>query len=426
MGLQSQLFHGDPKLEAAALSDPAHIVQGARGDHVRKIQLALIRLEGATIAPDGVYGPATAAAVLAYKQKRDIVNRSYQTKADNIVGKMTMAALDKEMLEEELKPVLLLPIHPLPRIAISRPKRGSLLAFNITGSSLMSISDLRPVPVRPANVPGPDLPQEEVIIAQGRIGSIRVLGGTSGNLVRSQRMRFYGRARNNKQVARLRGAKVPNKDFEEIDILNDDTTITFDALNCGETFFQARVSPPQPPQKLSNIMRLLSLVDKSVILALPPGDYSPEPNFKSGLVSKEGTPLNPLPGRKINIFGEGESSGFEDYSSDIDFCSHTFSNGNGPAGALFGHRPWTADPRKPPGIAAKSVNNICCRGSPIAQVTINEILRIGASKCRVTYAEAIGRANCDRLRTGLASAKVIDEGNWGTGETGRAIVFELY
>ena len=35
------LFAGDPKLEAAAVSDPAHIKKGAIGDHVRKIQVAL-------------------------------------------------------------------------------------------------------------------------------------------------------------------------------------------------------------------------------------------------------------------------------------------------------------------------------------------------------------------------------------------------
>src|SRR3954463_9380189 len=72
MALQSQLFRNDPKLEAAAVSDPAHIVPGARGEHVRKIQLALIQLDRAAIAADGVYGPATAAAVLAYKKKRNI------------------------------------------------------------------------------------------------------------------------------------------------------------------------------------------------------------------------------------------------------------------------------------------------------------------------------------------------------------------
>src|SRR5262245_33706672 len=64
--LQSQLFMNDATLEAAAVSDQAHITQGARGDHVRKIQLALIRLDQASIRADGVYGPGTAAAVLAY------------------------------------------------------------------------------------------------------------------------------------------------------------------------------------------------------------------------------------------------------------------------------------------------------------------------------------------------------------------------
>ena len=93
MALQSQLFRNDPKLEAAAVSDPAHIVPGARGEHVRKIQLALIQLDRAANAADGIYGPATAAAVLAYKKKRNIVNRAYQTQADNIVGKMTIDRL---------------------------------------------------------------------------------------------------------------------------------------------------------------------------------------------------------------------------------------------------------------------------------------------------------------------------------------------
>jgi len=97
MPLQSQLFRDDPQLEAAAVSDPAHITPGARGEHVRKIQLALIQLDGAKIAPDGVYGPATSAAVLAYKQKRNIANTSYQTRPDNIVGKMTVQTLDREL-----------------------------------------------------------------------------------------------------------------------------------------------------------------------------------------------------------------------------------------------------------------------------------------------------------------------------------------
>lgn len=101
MALQSRLLRNDTHLEAAAVSDPAHIVPGTKGEHVRKIQLALIQLDKATIAADGIYGPATAAAVLAYKKKRSIINRATQTQADNIVGKMTIDRLDKEMLAAE-------------------------------------------------------------------------------------------------------------------------------------------------------------------------------------------------------------------------------------------------------------------------------------------------------------------------------------
>jgi hypothetical protein len=105
MSLRSKLFRGNQKLEAAAVSHPAHIVPGSVGDHVGKIQQALIELDGADIAPNelavGSYGPSTADAVLSYKKKRDIINRSYQTQADNIVGIMTMAALDNEMFANE-------------------------------------------------------------------------------------------------------------------------------------------------------------------------------------------------------------------------------------------------------------------------------------------------------------------------------------
>jgi hypothetical protein len=105
MSLRSKLFRGDSKLEAAAASNPAHIVPGSVGDHVGKIQQALIELDGADIARNelavGSYGPSTADAVLSYKKKRDIINRSYQKQADNIVGIMTMAALDNEMFANE-------------------------------------------------------------------------------------------------------------------------------------------------------------------------------------------------------------------------------------------------------------------------------------------------------------------------------------
>ena len=111
MALQSRLFKNDPRLNKAAASDPAHVLIGDKGSHVARIQTALAILDDAAIAKAeldcALYGPSTAAAVLAYKEKRNIVNRSYQTKADDIVGKMTVAALDKELLRherEDIKP----------------------------------------------------------------------------------------------------------------------------------------------------------------------------------------------------------------------------------------------------------------------------------------------------------------------------------
>ena len=105
VALKSRLFRGDVKLEAAATTDPAHVLTGASGDHVGRLQSALAFLDGAAI--DGkerdkrTYGPSTAAAVLAYKRKRNIVNRAYQSQPDDIVGKMTIAALDQEMVAFE-------------------------------------------------------------------------------------------------------------------------------------------------------------------------------------------------------------------------------------------------------------------------------------------------------------------------------------
>jgi hypothetical protein len=111
MGLRSRLFSGDGKLEAAAISNPAHIVPGAAGQHVGKIQQALRLLDGDAIDPAELaaerYGPSTAKAVLSYKTRYGIINRAYQTQPDNIVGIMTMSSLDDGMfrMEQEKSPV---------------------------------------------------------------------------------------------------------------------------------------------------------------------------------------------------------------------------------------------------------------------------------------------------------------------------------
>jgi len=101
MPLRSELFRGDHKLENAGVHDSAHILPGSSGPHVEKIQVALMLLDSTSIAESELaadrYGETTAAAVLAYKLKRNIINRSYQSTVDNIVGRMTIASLDSEM-----------------------------------------------------------------------------------------------------------------------------------------------------------------------------------------------------------------------------------------------------------------------------------------------------------------------------------------
>ena len=67
---------------------------------------------------------ATAAAVVAYKRTRKIINYKYQTEADDIVGKMTIAALDRELLGLSD-----------PAVVIGMPNYGPHLGFAVRSSS---------------------------------------------------------------------------------------------------------------------------------------------------------------------------------------------------------------------------------------------------------------------------------------------------
>ena len=108
MPLQSNIFKDNKRLQSCLTSDPAHVTPGSTGEHVRLIQLALQEIDALSIDPDELkeqrYGPSTAAAVLGYKKKRKIINKSYQSTEDNIVGKMTIASLDKDMLDLQYTP----------------------------------------------------------------------------------------------------------------------------------------------------------------------------------------------------------------------------------------------------------------------------------------------------------------------------------
>lgn len=105
MALSSRLFRGDRRLQKAALDDASHLTLGARGEHVARVQLALhaidwLRIERSELQTQ-TYGPSTAAAVLAFKTERQIINHAYQSRPDDIVGRMTLAWLDDEMRQWE-------------------------------------------------------------------------------------------------------------------------------------------------------------------------------------------------------------------------------------------------------------------------------------------------------------------------------------
>jgi len=188
MALQSKFFRGDQKLEAAAMSDPAHIVRGASGTHVEKIQRALIILGDATISDDELrndsYGPSTADAVLIYKQERSIINRSYQTSADNIVGKMTMARLDEEMPTWEAEPHPHVQIKPV-SYARTRPARSKELVAALQQSRSLELNFA--IGASFTALPGIPLalrfqPQKVLVLDRNSVGRFEVFDGAGGEI----------------------------------------------------------------------------------------------------------------------------------------------------------------------------------------------------------------------------------------------------
>ena len=103
MPLQSKLFKGDPRLEECLVEDGAHVTRGTQGPYVWKIQRALLLLDGHMIhyseQEQQFFGSATSKAVYEYRKRRNI-RRGDQPVTD-IVGKMTIFALDSEMVQYE-------------------------------------------------------------------------------------------------------------------------------------------------------------------------------------------------------------------------------------------------------------------------------------------------------------------------------------
>ena len=116
MPLMSRLLGGDQRLQDCLIRDQAHVTPGSKGEFVGKIQTALLIVDRVQVAASELktqtYGPSTAQAVLAYKTKRQIINRAYQTTPDNIVGKMTIDRLDADVLVQEIRGPRIDPVRP--------------------------------------------------------------------------------------------------------------------------------------------------------------------------------------------------------------------------------------------------------------------------------------------------------------------------
>jgi hypothetical protein len=237
MALRSQLFRGDAKLEAAAVSAPAHIVPGATGDHVRKIQAALSLVDDAGLTPDGNYGPRTADAVLASKQKRQIINRSYQSQADNIVGVMTMAALDQEVLQLESIPDRRVRIVPKSNWILSEPGSVAHVALHPRAQPLAIGASPSAAAARPVHVPS--FVQHELILWPGETGSITVVHGNPGG-VRALDDPFNG------ELVQLDGSPEFFDGFGQrwLDVSKVSQTFTVKARTSGSTSIVAQRETP--------------------------------------------------------------------------------------------------------------------------------------------------------------------------------------
>jgi peptidoglycan hydrolase-like protein with peptidoglycan-binding domain len=382
MPLRSTLFAGDLKLQAAADVDAAHIMFGARGDHVAKIQTALNILDDAGLSTDSIFGNDTAKAVLAYKQTRGIINTAYQTTADNIVGRMTVARMDEDLFaldqkeRKDREPMIVQPIMPF--LEPQRAARPSAVASSFHPMLSFAISSNLGVF---ADVAPPAPASRDVIITHPNAnGAVRIQRGGGGTVTTLVKPPNWSVETAVEILNRKSESPGPGNSYK---IESDDEIFYYKAASkVGKSFFIAT-----HPTKKFEILNILTLTKAQIVSAEP--IYPPHP--KSSLISVEGTPLNPLPGKKINIYGEWEANGFTDYGADIEYCA---TAGSRDAIKPFKindayQRPWTADPRPEVFLQNGSVENICFRGSPVKVEATNEIRRIAKPGGRITFCVAV-------------------------------------
>ena len=119
-----------------------------------------------------------------------------------------------------------------------------------------------------------------------------------------------------------------------------------------------------------------------------------------------GRPINPIgTGRKINLGGEQETPGFEDYSVNLPFSGYRRNF----FGGKFIFRPFTEDTDPAVRVQDGEASDICIRGNPIKDDTIFTIKRIAAPKCRFTFAGDKNLLPLLKRELGGVGFKVIEE-----------------
>ena len=378
MPLQSVLLRGDAKLEAAATSDPAHITPGQRGEHVGKIQAALNLLDNAGLDLDEIYGPKTANAVLAFKRKRAIVNRNTQTTADNIVGRMTMAALDRELSAfDASRPLRLRDVN-------GKPGGPQLPPRSLTSSRITSVGFRSSAPTtaiafarHAPNTVGTVTCENTFLIAEAVCTNLNDPAFDPPKPM-TNRATFLSDLT----------APIPSKngldvtDGGRVPLTTEPSVMRLEALHPGDALITASrigevrllfIAVRQGNKGKVGGQPLTKLAEKSKFFSDPAAREGVDPEGVFG-----GRPVNPKRGgRLINLGGEGETPEFEDYQVDL---SHSF-------GQKGGFRPWTDDSDLSVFIPNRSASHITMRGVPL---TLNEnfakvIKRIAGPGCVLTF-----------------------------------------
>lgn len=419
-------------MEAAAVSDPSHIAKGSRGPHVEKIQTALNRLDDAGLDVDGDYGKRTADAVLAFKQARNIVNTKHQTTADNIVGRMTMAALDQEILAKEGASKASFRIERVSGtpVAMGRPpaelQRAASLAIGqrpgLTGFTGNGVGgppglSLRLAPREFARLQVVDTGGSAFLICT----NTRLKGGDC-----SDKISFLWDPAllvNNRLAPEPFGPLVNPKGTDQafggsLVLTNDPHFVNVDAFRVGDAIITgANAAGQQFSVHIQVRAPSAGPVPGRPLTKLEPGSKFFSASMKNGGEPEghgvsSGRPVNPQRGgRMINIGGEMETPEFEDYQVSIAFSGYRrefINNGR------FVFRPLTDDPAPGAHVADGSASHICIRGNPLTPDRhIPEIIRIASAGCLFTFS---GAASDAKLAVARLPGTVLEDDNIADGQ----------